>query len=87
MSVTIYHNPACGTSRNTLALLHSPDLWNWEVRCVLLHPRMFLSTRQARGILTRLVDLSDVVWQTANLAGFLAGQIANGKTVIDPTKP
>ena len=23
MSVTIYHNPACGTSRNTLALIHA----------------------------------------------------------------
>jgi homoserine kinase len=44
-----------------------------SIRCVLLHPRMFLSTQDARGILTRLVDLSDVVWQTANLAGFLAG--------------
>jgi homoserine kinase len=52
------------------------------VRCVLLHPRMFLSTRQARGILTRLVDLSDVVWQTANLAGFLAGCYSNDLALI-----
>jgi homoserine kinase len=52
------------------------------VRCVLLHPRMFLSTRQARGILTRLVDLSDVVWQTANLAGFLAGCFTNDLALI-----
>jgi homoserine kinase len=53
-----------------------------SVRCVLLHPRMFLSTRQARGILTRLVDLSDVVWQTANLAGFLAGCFTNDLALI-----
>lgn len=53
-----------------------------SVRCVLLHPRMFLSTRQARGILTRLVDLSDVVWQTANLAGFLAGCYTNDLGLI-----
>ncbi len=53
-----------------------------SVRCVLLHPRMFLSTRQARGILTRLVDLSDVVWQTANLAGFLAGCYTNDLALI-----
>ncbi len=47
------------------------------IRCVLVHPHMFLSTREARGVLTRLVDLSDVVWQTANLAGFIAGCYAN----------
>jgi len=52
------------------------------IRCVLIHPRMFLSTRQARGVLTRLVDLSDVVWQTANLAGFLAGCYANDLVLL-----
>ncbi len=40
------------------------------VRCVLVHPHMFLSTREARRILRKSIDLSDVVWQTANLAGF-----------------
>lgn len=53
-----------------------------SIRCVLLHPRMFLSTQDARGILTRLVDLSDVVWQTANLAGFLAGCYTNDLPLI-----
>lgn len=53
-----------------------------SVRCVLLRPHMFLSTQQARGILTRLVDLSDVVWQTANLAGFLAGCYTNDLALI-----
>lgn len=52
------------------------------VRCVLLRPHMFLATQQARGILTRLVDLSDVVWQTANLAGFLAGCYTNDLALI-----
>lgn len=52
------------------------------VRCVLLRPHMFLATQQARGILTRLVDLSDVVWQTANLAGFLAGCFTNDLALI-----
>ncbi len=52
------------------------------VRCVLLRPHMFLATQQARGILTRLVDLSDVVWQTANLAGFLAGCFTNDLPLI-----
>lgn len=43
------------------------------VRCVLVHPHMSLSTREARKILNRSIDLSDVIWQSANLAGFLTG--------------
>jgi homoserine kinase len=43
------------------------------VRCVLVHPHMVLATREARAILKKTVDLSDVIWQQANLAGFLAG--------------
>lgn len=43
------------------------------VRAVIVHPHMFLSTRQARAILKRSVELSDFVWQTANLAGFISG--------------
>lgn len=44
-----------------------------DVRCVLVHPHMMLSTREARQILKRTVDLSDVIWQSAHLAGFLTG--------------
>lgn len=43
------------------------------VRCVLVHPHLFLSTRAAREILKPTVPLADLVRQTANLAGFLAG--------------
>jgi homoserine kinase len=43
------------------------------VRCVLVHPHMMLSTRAARDILNRSIDLSNVIWQSANLAGFLTG--------------
>jgi homoserine kinase len=43
------------------------------VQAVIVHPHMFLSTKQARAILKRTVDLSDFVWQTANLAGFISG--------------
>lgn len=53
-----------------------------SIRCVLVHPRMFLSTREARAMLRRSVDLSDVVWQTANLAGFLAGCYTNDLAMI-----
>lgn len=44
-----------------------------SVRCVLVHPHMMLATREARQILKRSIDLSDVIWQSANLAGFLTG--------------
>lgn len=44
-----------------------------SVRCVLVHPHMVLATREARAILGKSVALSDVIWQQANLAGFLAG--------------
>jgi homoserine kinase len=44
-----------------------------SVRCVLVHPHMVLATREARAILKPTVALSDVIWQQANLAGFLAG--------------
>jgi len=43
------------------------------IRSVIVHPHMFLSTKQARAILKRSVELSDFVWQTANLAGFISG--------------
>jgi homoserine kinase len=43
------------------------------IRAVIVHPHMLLSTRQARAILKRSVDMADFVWQTANLAGFISG--------------
>lgn len=43
-----------------------------RVRAVLVHPHMFLSTREARRVLRKQVDLSDLVWQCANLAGFIS---------------
>ena len=53
-----------------------------SVRCVLAHPHMFLSTREARRILRKTVDLSDVVWQAANLAGFISGCYTNDLAMI-----
>jgi len=47
-----------------------------------MHPQMFLSTRQARAILKRSVELSDFVWQTANLAGFISGCYTNDLDMI-----
>lgn len=53
-----------------------------EIRCVLVHPQIFLSTRESRSVLSRTVALSDVVWQTANLAGFMAGCYSNDLALI-----
>jgi homoserine kinase len=43
------------------------------VVAVIVQPHMFLSTKQARALLKGSVELSDFVWQTANLAGFISG--------------
>jgi homoserine kinase len=52
------------------------------VRAVIVHPRMFLATREARGMLSRTVEMSDFVWQSANLAGFIAGCYTNDIAMI-----
>ena len=52
------------------------------VRCVVVHPHMMLATREARAILRHTVELSDVIWQQANLAGFLAGCYTSDLTLI-----
>jgi homoserine kinase len=53
-----------------------------SVRCVLVHPHMVLPTREARAILSTTVPLADVIWQQANLAGFLAGCFSNDLALI-----
>ena len=52
------------------------------IRAVLVHPHLFLSTKQARGILKRDVNMSDFIWQTANLAGFISGCYTNDLDMI-----
>ena len=44
-----------------------------DIRAVIVRPHMFLATAKARAILKLSVELSDFVWQTANLAGFISG--------------
>jgi len=53
-----------------------------DVRAVIVHPHMFLGTREARAILARSVALADFVWQTANLAGFISGCYTNDLDLI-----
>ena len=52
------------------------------IRSVLVRPHRILETRGARAILGRTVTLSDVVWQQANLAGFVAGCFTNDLKLI-----
>jgi homoserine kinase len=52
------------------------------IRAILVHPHLFLSTKQARGILKKEVPMSDFIWQTANLAGFISGCYSNDLDVI-----
>jgi homoserine kinase len=52
------------------------------VRAVLVHPHLFLSTKAARGILKPDVNMSDFIWQTANLAGFISGCYTNDLDMI-----
>ena len=55
------------------------------ISAVIVHPHMFVSTKQARAILSRTVNLSDFVWQTANLAGFISGCYTNDVDMIRET--
>jgi homoserine kinase len=52
------------------------------IRCVLVHPHMELQTRVARQVLQKTVNLSDVVWQQANLAGLITGCFTNDLALI-----
>lgn len=44
-----------------------------SLRCVMVLPRQRLDTREARAVLPKSVPLHDVIRQTANLAGVVAG--------------
>jgi len=53
-----------------------------EIHAVIVHPHLQVSTKQARAILSRTVQLSDFVWQSANLAGFISGCYTNDLDLI-----
>jgi homoserine kinase len=52
------------------------------IRAVIVHPHMFISTREARAILKHTVKMADFVWQTANLAGFISGCYTNDLDMV-----
>lgn len=53
-----------------------------EIHAVIVHPHLQVSTKQARAILSGTVNMSDFVWQTANLAGFISGCYTNDLDLI-----
>ena len=53
-----------------------------SLRCVIVHPHMYLGTREARAVLKTDITRSDFVWQTANLAGFISGCYSNDLDMI-----
>jgi homoserine kinase len=53
-----------------------------EIHAVIIHPHLQVSTKEARAILSRTVNMSDFVWQTANLAGFISGCYTNDLDLI-----
>ena len=85
MSTTIYHNPACGTSRNTLAALREAGIEPTVVE-YLKTPLDAAAIRQLldklglkpRDILRRRgthydeLGLDDPKWRDADLIGFMA---------------
>lgn len=59
-----------------------------SLRCVMVLPRQRLDTREARAVLPTTVPLHDVIRQTANLAGVIAGCCAGdlaliGRSLVD----
>ncbi|MEI9815337.1 MAG: arsenate reductase (glutaredoxin) [Acidobacteriota bacterium] len=86
MAVTIYHNPGCGTSRNTLALLRERKIEPLVVIEYLKTPpsladlkalvkRTHIPVREllrTREKLYAELDLANPKWTDAQLLGFLA---------------
>ena len=78
--VTIYHNPACGTSRNALGLIREAGIEPTIIE--------YLETPPDRGTLEALIQkmqvpVRDVVRQKESLYSELALQNASDETLLD----
>jgi arsenate reductase len=99
MSVTIYHNPACGTSRNTLAMIrqsgeepevieylkHPPD----RARLIELVKAMGISIRallRQKGAPYAELELADPKWSDDQLIDFMLAHpiLINRPIVVTP---
>lgn len=100
MSITIYHNPACGTSRNTLALIRGAGIEPTIVEYLKTPPdRATLaalvrkSGGDVRGLLRERgtpfaeLGLGDPKWSEAQLIGFLvAHPILLNRPVVETAR-
>jgi arsenate reductase len=99
MSVTIYHNPACGTSRNTLAMIrHSgeePEVIEYlknppdRGRLIELIKAMGISVRallREKGTLYAELELADPKWSDEELIDFMLAHpiLINRPIVVTP---
>jgi arsenate reductase len=97
--VTIYHNPSCGTSRNTLALIRHVGIEPVVVEYLKAPPSTDELRRIAaaigvpiRGLLRRKgtpyddLNLDDPKWTDDELLGFMAAQpiLINRPIVVTP---
>ncbi|HEV2614367.1 MAG TPA: homoserine kinase [Gammaproteobacteria bacterium] len=67
------------TSRDPIEIIQLPIP---DIYCVLVHPHLHVSTKQARKILTPTILLNDHVMQSANLAGFISALYENNLTLL-----
>ncbi len=100
MTVTIYHNPACGTSRNTLAMIRQsgvePVIIEYlknppsREKLVALLRDMGLPARallRQKGTLYAELDLADPKWTEAELIDFmLAHPILIERPIVEAPK-
>src|SRR5215469_2718083 len=99
MTVTIYHNPKCGTSRNTLGLIRNTG----EEPVIIEYLKTPLSRDELRALVQQLgisvrelmrskekiyaeLDLGNAKWSDEDLLGFMAEHpiLMNRPVVITP---
>jgi arsenate reductase len=99
MSVTIYHNPACGTSRNTLAMMRQsgeePEIIEYlktppsRARLIALIKAMGISARgllREKGTPYAELGLADPKWSDDELIDFMLAHpiLINRPIVVTP---
>ena len=99
MSVTIYHNPACGTSRNTLAMIRQsgeePEVIEYlktppdRARLIALVQAMGISVRallREKGTPYAELGLADPKWSDGELIDFMLAHpiLINRPIVVTP---
>jgi arsenate reductase len=99
MSVTIYHNPACGTSRNTLAMIRQsgeePEIIEYlrtppsRARLIALIKAMGISARgllREKGTPYAELGLADPKWSDDQLIDFMLAHpiLINRPIVVTP---